>query len=90
MAHSKKVNGPVYDSITKFSWILVNVHSQKTDTGNCCTGSCKNCKNDGDVEIPNLVDEDLVTYNQFEVTKKECLSQKTGTMKVPTQTGEDR
>ena len=88
MAHSKKVDGPVYDSITKF--FMDNCQCPKSENGywqlQCCTGSCKKCENDSDVDIPNLDDKDLVTYYQFEVTKTEYLSKKTGTMKESTRT----
>ena len=88
MKHSKKHNGPTYESISTF--LIGNCPCNKVDNGywslNCINGKCNGCQSKcTPVLFPNMSNELLPCY-QFERTKTPYFSKKSNEPKFSCKT----
>ena len=91
MAHSKKYDGPKFDSIS--SYFMGSCACPEKENGHwaldCCVGLCKRCSNKEIQSIPNLDNEIVLTYHQFVVKEFEYVSPKTHEITKSTRTIRD-
>ena len=83
MEHSKKFDGPFFESISSF--YMNSCGCQKAENGywklDCCLGKCQDCRSKENILIPNVDSGTKISYYKFEVTKTSYLSKKTNTIK---------
>ena len=87
MTHSKKFNGPQFDSIS--SYYMSSCKCSKGQNSywdlKCVEGKCKNCCNIKPLEIPNLKDE-VLRFNEFVVKNVSYVNKKAKEIKESKQT----
>ena len=87
MTHSKRFNGPSFDSVSSYymSWCKCSKAENDYWALKCFEGQCKKCSSKKIPEITNLKDE-VLCYNEFLVKSVPFMSKKMKEMKGSKQT----